>query len=84
MRYLFMIFTMLLAGCPVRVDPPTGSVCPSKPNCGQCVGVAACAWCPSSNGTLRGCFARGHRTECDVTVVEDANELCPQDATGQQ
>jgi hypothetical protein len=84
MRYLIVFLLVLASGCPIRVEPPTGSVCPSKPNCGQCVAMAPCAWCPSSNGTLRGCFARGHRADCNATVIEDANELCPEDATGRQ
>ena len=27
------ILAALLPGCPVRVDPPTEEVCPSRPNC---------------------------------------------------
>jgi hypothetical protein len=84
MRYLIVVTLLFVAGCPVRVSTPTGDVCPAKPNCGQCVAMAPCAWCTSANGSLRGCFAKGHRSQCDAPVVEDAVEACPEDATGHQ
>ena len=83
MRYL-IVLVVVLAGCwPNRVDVPTGSTCAGKATCGQCAALAPCAWCASSNGTLRGCFAKGHRSDCDGPVV-DVVEACPEDATGRQ
>lgn len=67
------ILAALLPGCPVRVDPPTEEVCPSRPNCGQCASEAVCVWCPGSGR----CIGRSAGAEaCDIETVVSLPEAC--------
>lgn len=76
-----VLVLLALAGCPIRVDPPTSAVCPARPNCGRCAATAPCAgWCPSSDPARRGCIATDP-TACDVELVRVV-EACPEDETG--
>lgn len=79
---LWLFAFALIAGCPIRVDPPTAEVCPSRPNCGRCAATAPCAWCPSTDPALRACIARDMVDDCDAVAVITV-ERCPEDATGE-
>lgn len=69
-RTFMIVLFVLLPGCPIRVDPPTGAACSAKPNCGQCAALEPCVWCPSANDALRGCYAEASTTlNCDVPMI---------------
>lgn len=68
---------VLLAGCPIRVDPTTDEVCPTLPNCGRCVSDTNCAWSPSE----RDCFAR---SVAPSDSVRSLVERCPEDERGER
>lgn len=65
----------LAPGCPLRVDPATEAVCPSRPNCGQCSSEAVCVWCPGSSSCV-GASERSAR--CDIETVISVPESCPE------
>lgn len=69
----FAVFSTMLQGCPVRVDPPTEDVCNSRPNCGLCSSEAVCVWC---GGTGR-CVGRSAGADtCDPETVVSLPEAC--------
>jgi len=60
-----------LPGCPIRVDPPTEEVCPSRANCGLCASEAVCVWCPASSA----CIGRSSEA-CEPATVVSVPEMC--------
>lgn len=64
-----------VAGCPLRVDPPTEDACGSRPNCGLCSSMPVCVWCPGA-GEDGSCVGRS-TTTCDVETVISVPEMCP-------
>lgn len=72
---LFVVVCASVAGCPLRVDPPTEDTCPSQANCGLCASHAVCVWCPGA-GETGACVGRSSTT-CDVETVISVPEMCP-------
>lgn len=69
----FGVLAMTVAGCPIRVDPPTEDVCGSRENCGLCASESVCVWCPGSST----CVGRSSGPEaCDVETVVSLPEAC--------
>lgn len=69
-----LVFLFAVPGCPVRVDPPTESVCGSRANCGLCASEAVCIWCPGAGEHGR-CL--GHSTtSCDIETIISVPDLC--------
>lgn len=69
----FCLLAATLAGCPIRIDPPTEDVCGSRPNCGLCASEAVCVWCPGTGS----CIGRSAGPDaCDVETVVSLPEAC--------
>lgn len=84
MRYIFVVIALMLAGCPVRVDTPTGNDCHAKATCGVCAALEPCAWCPSGDTHVRGCYSKTDtHVNCEAPML-DVVESCPEDERGRQ
>ena len=73
MWLLALAVLVSLPGCPIRVDPATEEVCPSRLNCGLCASEAVCVWCPASST----CIGRSSGPAvCDPSTVVSVPEMC--------
>lgn len=86
MKHVWAVVTFVFVaascgGCwPIRVDPQTEAVCPTRPNCGQCASDELCAWLATEVDAERRCYPRsevGDRPR-QVRVLE----LCPEGPLG--
>lgn len=65
-----------LAGCPLRVDPPPDTECPTRATCGICASDPSCAWLATPDDERRRCYPRRELAPGEgVRVTED----CPED-----
>lgn len=78
MRALIAVVVLAgaLAGCPIRVDPPSDRECPRRETCGICASDPNCAWLATPDAARRRCYARRELAPGEgVRVTED----CPED-----
>lgn len=83
-KLLPFLLSFVLAGCPIRTDPPTSAVCSSKPNCGQCASLPVCVWCASADPAERGCRPASEAGACVEGEFASAEPLCPTDERGRR
>lgn len=76
------LLALVLAGCPIRVDPPGPDQCHQRPTCEQCASQPECSWCVTGDGR-QGCYVEaGSPTDCAPRVT--VADLCPQDARSER